>query len=193
MGCSNSTEEAQDALLIDDGDRGTTPSGLGLDGVWTVHLQDDKKVVLEINDEIVRYKDVTIPVDFCERELRAEGEGIYTAFLRVVAYVPDVEWGNGEAILEKIELCARCENTAAPLGFMNLQDEINISYMKDNNPPYDTTATRNYSSKSKAKRLSESASFKHGGGSKDSSRDGSPRGGLYVFCSMFFLYHMTRV
>ena len=143
-----------------------SPSSCGLLGLFKIKLNGpdsvgDAVVPLEINDEYVRYKDCTIPIDSCEREIRDEGvPGTRTIFMRIVAYVPDTQWSNGDPLLEKIELCARCEYDPAVGRFVNTSDIINVIFQRDaGEPNNDAIATRNgYSDK--AKRLAKSQSFK---------------------------------
>lgn len=143
-----------------------SPSSCGLLGLFKLKLNGpdsvgDAVVPLEINDEYVRYKDCTIPIDSCEREIMDEGvPGTRTLFMRIVAYVPDTQWSNGDPLLEKIELCARCEYDPAVGHFVNTADIINVIFQRDaGEPNNDAIATRNgYSDK--AKRLAKSQSFK---------------------------------
>ena len=145
------------------------PSTVGIAGVYKIKLNGSDStgndvVALEVSDDVVLYKDLTIPLDSCERELRDEGiAGTRTIFMRIVAYVPDTQWRNGEPLLEKIEMCARCEFDPVSGNFVNTSDIINIIFQRDNEPPIDAIATRNgYSDK--AKRLSlRATSFKGGG------------------------------
>ena len=144
MGCVSSQEANNDLLQNPNHDAfqpaaphvGTAqyiPSFVGIAGKWKLKMNDrDQSINLEISDDCVKYKDLNIPLDFVERELRDEDEEKKTFFMRIVAYVPDTEWRNGDPSLEKIELCGTCDYDNIIGVFKLNTDELNATYQKDN-------------------------------------------------------------
>ena len=139
------------------------PSFVGIAGKWKLKMNDrDQSINLEISDDCVKYKDLNIPLDFVERELRDEDEEKKTFFMRIVAYVPDTEWRNGDPSFEKIELCGTCDYDNIIGVFKLNTDELNATYQKDNEQILSTEAVR-YRYSDKISQLAQNAqSFKGG-------------------------------